>query len=354
MPITLPVTANGSCGSMSDAARFLIPVAALLHALFGTLAALAGFVPGYLYVSDTSPAACFDGGPPDQIWEVNPETGESRLFATRPPGFCGSFQGLAFTPDGQRLRVGSFLDSQILEIDGDGNFSVALGPEDGLNPPSGFNNLAYDADGNFFVGTVLPDRVLKFPADGSPRTVFANRQDGITGSTSLAFGPTGELYVTVFSGPTYRFQPDGEGELLTSLAAVSVVVDANKNAYLWNPHGLYRLPADDPDAPELVVAWPPDIDGFPGSLALSLDQQSLLLTASNLVRRIDLVTAEITTLPDIPGYGAGHGSALYVPEPNSALTSTIFAIMLIRVRRVAVRQWSSLGGKECTCTSNPP
>lgn len=178
-------------------------------------------------MSDTSPAPCFDGGPPDQIWEVNPQTGESRVFATLPPEICGGFQGLAFTPDGQYLRVGSFWDSQVLQIDGDGNFSVALGPEDGLNPPNGFNNLAYGAAGNFFVGTVLPTRILKFPAEGTPPTVFANRQDGIIGSTSLSFAPTGALYATVFDGGlTYRFDPDGGGEQFTSITGISVIIQS--------------------------------------------------------------------------------------------------------------------------------
>lgn len=298
----------------------------------------ADFVPGFLYVSDTSPAPCFDGGPPDQIWEVNPRTGESRVFATLPPGFCGGFQGLAFTPDGQYLRVGSFWDSQVLQIDGDGNFSVALGPEDGLNPPNGFNGLAYDAEGNFFVSTVLPSRILKFPADGGPPSVFANRQDGIESGPALAFAPAGELYATNFSGDTIRFQPDGDGDIFTTISGVSIAVDASNNVYLRNAHGLYRFINGDPADAELMLNWPPELDGVTGTITVSPDQQTLMYVALNEVRRIDLLTGAMTELLDIPGYGAGHGSVFYVPEPNAVLTVSAIAFVVARGRRVAGRK----------------
>ena len=42
--------------------------------------------------------------PLDQIYEVDPVTGQRRLFYTSPPNLCGDITGLAFTPDGLHLK----------------------------------------------------------------------------------------------------------------------------------------------------------------------------------------------------------------------------------------------------------
>ena len=53
----------------------------------------------------------------DCIWEIDPETGEVSLFAELAEEECGNISGLAFTPDGTRLRASFQLRNQILELD---------------------------------------------------------------------------------------------------------------------------------------------------------------------------------------------------------------------------------------------
>ncbi|MBI5866595.1 MAG: hypothetical protein HZB38_19180 [Planctomycetes bacterium] len=83
----------------------------------------AGFVPGRLYVSGS--AGPCEEGPNQAVFEFDPVTRESRMFAQLPEPICGFMTGLAFTPDGSRLRASVWDSSSIVEIDGDGNISVA-------------------------------------------------------------------------------------------------------------------------------------------------------------------------------------------------------------------------------------
>src|SRR5262245_36429833 len=179
----------------------------------------AEFVPGRLYVSGGI-SFCEKGGKleDDCIYEFDPLTGESRVFATLPEGLCGMLGGVTFTPDYSRLRVSAYSRSSILEIDGDGNVSVALGPQDGIGSPLGGNNLAYAPNGDFYVSEFT--RILRFPASGGPGELFADFFDGVRRFGPLAIAPDGNVYF----GPAglqereiLRFTPDGEGSVFDVL-----------------------------------------------------------------------------------------------------------------------------------------
>ncbi len=321
MQITLPVNAKGSCGSTSDAARFLVPGAGLLLALFGTAGAPAGFVPGYLYVSDPRTEPCGSvGARRDQVWEVNPATGASRLFATVPPEFCGGLIGLAFTPDGSRLRASAFLSSEILEIDGDGGVSVALDGSDGIGGPQGLNNLAYDAAGNFYVGNLFPQRLLKFPAAGGPPETLLDLSDGLTGSLSLAVGPDGSVWAGELAGPgdqVWRFLPDGTVSTfpLGALGAQSIAVDSSGNVFLHSGVlGIYKIVNGDPSNIVQLTA-----QAFPqGVMALSPAGDELFVCGGASIYQIDPGTGESTLVVHGLGINSGLGAAFHVPEPASA------------------------------------
>ena len=118
----------------------------------------AEFVPGRLYVAGDlgwcpTPDLHSDGG----ILEFDPLTGDCRVFARLPEELCSRLGGMTFTPDNSRLRVSAYNQNSILEIDGEGNVSVALGPEDGISSPLGGNNIAYGPNGDFFVGNSSRD-----------------------------------------------------------------------------------------------------------------------------------------------------------------------------------------------------
>ena len=97
----------------------------------------AQFVPGHVFAVQAPGKSCklpAEFGS-DRIWEIDPETGEATLFVQIPPEMCGFLTGLAFTPDGTRLRASSWLRNEILEFDSDGNMTIALDITDGIAWP---------------------------------------------------------------------------------------------------------------------------------------------------------------------------------------------------------------------------
>jgi hypothetical protein len=175
-------------------------VAVLLTAwitMFGPPAARGQFVPGHVFVAESPGKVCMNQEiyGHDQIWEFDPEAGEATLFVQIPEEMCGFLTGLAFTPDGSRLRASSFIQSWILEFDSQANMTIAMDVSDGIACPWGFNNLAYDADGNFYVANQCTHNILRFPPDGGPPTVYVDAADGFGNIDAIAFAADGDLYV---------------------------------------------------------------------------------------------------------------------------------------------------------------
>lgn len=170
---------------------------AAYFALLLASAARGQFVPGHVFVAESTGKLCQNQEiyGHDRIWEMDPQTGEATLFVQIPEEMCGFLTGLAFTPDGSRLRASSFMQSWILEFDSQGNMTIALDVSDGIACPWGFNNLAYDADGNFYVANQCTRNILRFPSGGGPPTVFADAADGVDDLEAIAFAADGDLYV---------------------------------------------------------------------------------------------------------------------------------------------------------------
>src|SRR5262245_25612273 len=156
--------------------------------------AVAEFVPGRVYIADTSFENCNQPAPHDRdlIWEVDPLTGAARVFSEIGPGSCGTMYGLAMSPDGSALRAAMFYRNEIRAIDGDGNHSVALNGSDGIAGPAGSNGVAYDAAGNFYVSNENRT-ILRYPADGGPGEIFSN-STLLTGASAIAPDLNGGLY----------------------------------------------------------------------------------------------------------------------------------------------------------------
>ena len=172
------------------------------------------FVPGHVFVAESSGKLCMQQEiyGHDRIWEIDPETGEGTLFVEIPDDMCGFLTGLAFTLDGTRLRASSWTQSWILEFDSEGKMTIALDFTDGIACPWGFNNLAYDAHGNFYVVNKCTRNILWFPADGGPPTVFADATEGVSDGGAIAFAADGDLYMAHFLEGTSRLRritPDG-------------------------------------------------------------------------------------------------------------------------------------------------
>lgn len=224
------------------------------------------FVPGHIYVSEVPNTFCADPGEPnDRIWQIDPESGDAILFAQLPD--CRHVTGLTFTPDGTRLRASALVTSEILEFDSEGNFTVALDADDGIAGPRGANNIAYDAEGNFYVVNAGTSTLMRFPSDGGRGTVLADWNDGIRSRGNIAFAADGDLYLSpggdgAAAGDDYvlRFHPPGwEVSLFDSFGLNttpgSVSADRSGYVYVRDSHdNIFRYVAGDPATREVLTS----------------------------------------------------------------------------------------------------
>jgi sugar lactone lactonase YvrE len=162
------------------------------------------------------------------------------------------------------------------------------------------DNPVFDALGNLFVtysgprGQEAPVSVFRVTRGGT-REPFSS---GIVNATSLAFGPSGQLYVSSrFEGSVYRIKDDGTHEQVASDLGVAcgIAFDAEGSMYVGDRSGTVFRVRDGRAAPFATI--PPSVAAF--HLAMS-DGQELFVTAPTLnaydyVYRIDR-SGEVHTL----------------------------------------------------------
>ncbi len=325
-----PGRAQDTCAAVAAA---VVPTILALLSVVGVSPARAEFVPGYAYVADGAIPPCFDGGPPDRIWEVNPQTGESRVFATIPPQYCGGLTGLTFTPDGRHLRASAAIAGSVLEVDSDGNVGVALDREDGLVFPIGASNLAYDRAGSFWVGDFFPARVLRFPsASGPPETVL-DGSNSLVDVAAITSSRSGTMWIAQAERRLPNlFRVSSEGDVtplhLDGLLPVSIAVGDAEMLYVHSGNfGVFKVPGGDPDQTTLLAD-----DDLPGdSLALSIDGSRVFVAGVNEFVVVDVLSGDVLLRSDIAGSNAGTGIAVYVPEA-ATLMLVPGAFMALRSR----------------------
>lgn len=294
-------------------------------------ACAADFVPGRLYMVENIVEGC-NSQQRSVIRELDPTTGNARLFAEIPNGLCGVHYGMTFTPDGQYLRVGEFLRSQVLQIDGDGNVSVALGPADGVQGTVGMNGMVYGASGDFFLSNGgLTRHIRRYPATGGPSEIFADANDGLRNSGSLAAGSDGKIYFANHAGSpaVIRFSADGVGTVvdndIVSSAFASLVVDDRGDLYSWAAAGICRYRSGAPGSREFVAAVP--FQTYNCITFSPLDGKLYLVGTSMFITALDRDSGALA--PVESGYPRsgfqGTGAAVYVPEPSTAV---VFLFML--------------------------
>lgn len=288
----------------------------------------ADFVPGRLYVVENIVEGCAPSRPRPRILEIDPTTGQARAFAEIPIGFCGVQVGLAFTPDGSRLRIGEYFGSRVLEMDGNGNLSTALGASDGVRGPSGSNGMAFNAAGDFFLVNTIPDTHIRmFPAGGGASTVFADATDGIRRDNALATAPDGSVYYLnpgFGDGELLRFSSDGArtviASALTTLELGSLAIDDRGDIYAWLANGIVRFRAGQTGPGERIASL--EFFAFAVSMAFSpLDGLLYLVPEdANQIHSLDRETGAlqlVVTQPFSERGFLGWGAAVFVPEPNS-------------------------------------
>ena len=163
------------------------------------------------------------------------------------------------------------------------------------------DNPVFDALGNLFVtysgprGQEAPVSVFRVTRGGT-REPFSS---GIVNATSLAFGPSGQLYVSSrFEGSVYRIKDDGTHEQVASDLGVAcgIAFDAEGSMYVGDRSGTIFRVRDGRAAPFATI--PPSVAAF--HLAMSGGQELFVtaptLNAYDYVYRIDR-SGEVHTLP---------------------------------------------------------
>ena len=286
-----------------------------------------GFIGGHVFVSELESEACYRGN--NWILEIDPRTGKSWRIADIQDGLCVN-NGLAFTPDGKRLRVANFRGSTVMEFDAHGNGVVIYDRDDGISAPTGQNSLAYDAFGNFYVSNRGTLQILKFPVDGGPATVFADFDDGIVAGASLAFAPNGDLFVADGDSAVLRITPEGDATVFEEfdgrITTTTIGFDSAGNLFLGVQVGgpedkIYRYDAGLVENKRLLISGLHTAGRF--ALTVAPDQRDLYVVDRRGVYAIDAQDGTKRVLFEFPSgeyhTSGGLGIAVFIPAGRGDL-----------------------------------
>ncbi len=289
---------------------------------------------GNVFVAESSFKLCHEPptASPDRIWELNPHTGEAKLFAVIPDELCTFLTGLAFTPDGTRLRASALLRNEIWEFDSEGNWTTVLGPADGIACPIGFNNLAYDAQGNFYVANDCGDNILRFPADGGPGTLFTS---GTGVLLAMAFAADGDLYFTTLLNNFNRLMrvtPDGIATEFDNYGSIitgeTLTADKNGFVYVALENGeILRYRTGNPASRQVFTTL---ICSLQCSMTMSPDQKLIYFHRGKELWTIDVedgTTTQLLYFLPPPPLGPSGGIAVAPAPPCVSLSSQIALIL---------------------------
>ena len=242
----------------------------------GAAPARAQFVPGRIFTAGGSDIQC-KVYLNDYVFELDPETGYTNIFASMPPNSCAGLASVAMSPDGKHLRVAARNWGAILEFDAEGNWEVVIDGSDGVYPAADWDSITYDREGNFYLSNyyTLNAKVIKFPADGGPKQVLAYYDnDGVIleGPYGLSVGPSGEVYAADYER-IIRIAEDGVVSFFDSTPngafVYSVLVDDFGHLHAKTGGYWYRYALGDPDSRE-IFAQCVSLQGLCGSTGIEL------------------------------------------------------------------------------------
>ncbi len=278
------------------------------------------FTPGHIFVTEHGGEVCRNpSGPLNWIREIDPDTGESWLFADPSDGLCSN-TGLVFTPDGRRLRTGNWNLQNVLDFDAAGKHELIY---ENIPGPGSGNGMAFDRDGNFYLRNASTSTILRFPAGGGPSEEFAHWTHLLEARGGLAFDGQGNLFaaddrrIVKFTGPNQSSIFDDFGPGFTVVRCVAFDKAGNLFATVdrdGQNDELYRYDEADPERRRLLA----NIHrGAYFTLLVAPDQQELYVAGLNYVYAVDVETGALREIhyfntPPAGSYG-GFGIAVYVP-----------------------------------------
>ncbi len=314
----------------SSGAFLLIMAAVGLPPAVLTPTAQAAFQRGFIYVGSTAIPG-FQTTRGDRIFEVNPATGESRIFYEFPPE-SAVMNSLVFTPDGRYLRT--TYGSDVLEIDGNGQARTAYTALELGGVASGANAMGYDRRGNFYAST--GGAIYRFPADGGPRQLVAGSAQGVRGG-AIAVDPEGNVYHNNRE-QILRFSADGVRTVIDPLIATglrpTLALDDRGSLYTdmlgaaGEPiDGFFRYSLGHGPREFLY----PRVGWISAAMAYSEVDESLYI-GSGWVYRLNRDTGAYSFV-SFPATDAlddiGRGIAVYVPEPSALIVLTVFGLLMV-------------------------
>ncbi|MCG3126509.1 MAG: hypothetical protein CHACPFDD_01345 [Phycisphaerae bacterium] len=279
-----------------------------------------GFVSGHIFTQRYGGGEMCNANRKNWVDEIDPLTGERWELADRSDGLCG-MTGLRFSPDGQRLRVLSYWNARIADIDSAGNVTTAYDANDGIGGPIGANGLCWDHAGNFYVTDDYYYEFLKFPRDAPPK-----QRLGFASYYTLTAGPDGNVYLSGWGGYVFALHPIGTRRRFGDLTNVACIeFDPHGNLFVATSitgcqgYVIHAYDGLDPTSRRVVTTGFNCSDFF--AITFCEDSNTLYATDAEGVYALDVPTGGITTIRESEEYSIyrGTGIACYVPPKKGDL-----------------------------------
>jgi uncharacterized repeat protein (TIGR01451 family) len=262
-------------------------------------------------------------------------SGHVTTFATAASGLNHP-DGMAFDSSGD-LYVANETGAAIIRFDSVGNSTIITTPADAGNQQIG---VAVDASGNLFVSNYGLSTIQRY--SNGVWTLFATAANGLSGPTDLAFDASGKLWTVNYNGRTVeRFDANGSGNIFASgvnvpLGVLSLAFSPSGVLYVSDVVAVERI-----DASGQGTVFAEESLHRPAGLAF--DSAGTLYVSNDQAGPIERVdrAGHVTDFADLPGLAYPEGMAfdasgnLYVAiwgsnevvriDPNGQLTTVATA-----------------------------